>query len=257
MSDLRTAVDQLTVYATADFVPLEATPDGYTAKGVVVHCDGAMQDGSLPRYEAISIPWDHPVFENELPRNSVSRFVGQNIVMRQIKPSPKWKGNYLKFLNQPITSLQVNTDFEDSNWGLAPPEWQNWVGSVLIVRRDRKEVTPREVQMLAEYSLFGIGPDITRAHGITNPVAGGSVEQVGPNGAHHFEDRAVRTLKAWKERVGVNSRWMRPAAFENFCMQWDEEDSSLRTEGWEVRKRDVAAAQFARGEYPVYLSPVE
>lgn len=67
----------------------------------------------------------------------------------------------MKFLNQPITSLQVNTNFEDSKWGLAPPEWQNWVGSVLIVRRDRKEVTPREVQMLAEYSQFAIGPDIT------------------------------------------------------------------------------------------------
>lgn len=52
------------------------------------------------------------------------------------------------FLNIGCKPERADTGF---NWGLAPPEWQDDVGSVVIMRKDKKRLVPEHVHALADY----------------------------------------------------------------------------------------------------------
>jgi hypothetical protein len=48
------------------------------------------------------------------------------------------------------------TDYPFFRWGFAPPEWQSSVGSVLLVRKDRKNLSREHARALAEYVRYPV-----------------------------------------------------------------------------------------------------
>ena len=179
LSDLRTVVDYLTSYKKEE--PILGSHNDLLAgfgslglslpstqkkpvkmiQGVVIRCDGeryqhTAKTGRKELYSSLAVPSDHPIWNTKVPVDA-TRIMGLPLLTYQLPKDPAWKledptscfdNQFATFLN---LELDPDTDWE---WGWAKPEWQNNVGSILIVRKDREDLTPEQVQVLAEWLRF-------------------------------------------------------------------------------------------------------
>ena len=127
--------------------------------GVRINCDGDVEVEGRPRYEPMELPAYRSFFH---AATDVSKHIELPFVVQRIPGSvAKWKkrpdtpsGNTSwvnvagTFLNIGCKPERADTGF---NWGLAPPEWQNDVGSVVVMRKDKKPLLPIHVFALADY----------------------------------------------------------------------------------------------------------
>ena len=68
---------------------------------------------------------------------------------------PAWKDDDVtgRYVNQAATFLMRCVDpAQRYGWALAPMSWQDWVGSVVVVRADGKDITPQQVKAMSHYS---------------------------------------------------------------------------------------------------------
>ena len=85
--------------------------------------------------------------------------MGLPIITHKLPPETAWanKTNFHnRFDNQSATFLNLVVDANATMWGFAPPIWQSMVGSVLVVRKDGKDISREHVWALAEYAQFTV-----------------------------------------------------------------------------------------------------
>ena len=73
--------------------------------------------------------------------------------------------------NQAATFLHLCTDPGSEDWGWAPMSWQNCVGSVIVVRADRKDLAPQHVEVLSHFCQFKMGDLFEDSHGCDPPIS--------------------------------------------------------------------------------------
>ena len=120
-----------------------------TVKAVIVRCIG----DNGPSWSATTIPSDHPVFNNTVP--PVPALLDFPIAIHRLgTPS---NGAYDCLDNQAITYLNIEPES-----GFAPPQWQSGIGSVIVARKDKRDLSPEHYEaiwMYCDYILeyFGDG----------------------------------------------------------------------------------------------------
>ncbi|KAJ5925337.1 hypothetical protein N7454_007976 [Penicillium verhagenii] len=148
--------------AAASTAPAQATPtasssDKKTVKAVTVKCMG---EGGPGGWTAITIPSDHPIFQNDVP--PVPALLDFPVVIHRVGSRSNGQHNFLD--NQPITYINI-----EAKSGLAPPRWQSGIGTVIIARKDKKDLSPEHYEaiwMYCDYILdwFGEGPTPTHLY---------------------------------------------------------------------------------------------
>jgi hypothetical protein len=137
-------------------------------KGVMIRCEGDIglqigKSGKWERYSEVDVTMDHAVWK-ECPTEA-SKVMGLPILVHKLPPNPAWdKNNHTRFDNQPATFLNLTVDpKEETMWGFAPLEWQREVGSVLLVRKDAKDISREQAWALAEYMQFRVSDSFEAA----------------------------------------------------------------------------------------------
>lgn len=146
--DLRVTVDYFTQLASNGL-------SGYI-QGVKISCDGELKQG---KFIPVDVPLDHPIFTTSKGPD-IPKKIGLDIRIHQYPPHPALRNTTGSLDNQVVTFLHLDANPHSPSWGWAPPEWQSGVGSVLLVRADRKPISPRQVEILTEYCFTKLEPSI-------------------------------------------------------------------------------------------------
>ncbi|KAH7321625.1 hypothetical protein BKA65DRAFT_85390 [Rhexocercosporidium sp. MPI-PUGE-AT-0058] len=183
--DFRTAVDYLSLYGMAVKPRDERSHITHTAKdddpvseqqeltdeaenqksrkvkGVLIRCEGDIgvnkkQTGRWERYSEVEVPKYHAIWDSQ--PTGASKIMGLPLLVHKQPPNPAWNPNdHTRFDNQPATFLNLTVDPKNSDlWGFAPPEWQSEVGSVILVRKDQKDLSREQAWTLAEFMQFEV-----------------------------------------------------------------------------------------------------
>jgi MYND finger len=158
LADFRTVVDYFSAYADDSVEgiesPVESEDD--SVAGVKVNCAADRRVFGTPEYSPVAVPPDHRIFY--APRQPpISKLLGIPLLVLNYPPDQAWKddddipGDEDAYQNVPITFLFITVDPSDRWWGWAPPKWQQDIGSVIIVREDRKTLTPLQVEAICFY----------------------------------------------------------------------------------------------------------
>ena len=164
LADFRHAVDYFLSYGNEPTQnPWNSTiRSGSKILGVKVTCVGDQKAFGAEHYMAVGVPRDHPVFLSSEP-TGISSLVELPVLVRKYPPDPVWKNDRdtygFPFENRAATFLHLNADPKSEDWGWAPlPEWQNDVGSILVVRQDGKDLTTHQAEVLCHYCHFKLQP---------------------------------------------------------------------------------------------------
>ncbi|KAL9595102.1 MAG: hypothetical protein Q9219_006645 [cf. Caloplaca sp. 3 TL-2023] len=165
MTDFRNVVDFFMEYRGP--VAYEETyPLKHKAKGVKVNCYGDIRRLGR-KFVDVEVPKDHPVFlANPSP---MSELVGMPVKARKYPFDKYWDTmpyqGCLPWSNGTAAFLHLRTDPVRANgWGWAPAYWQNSVGNMLVVRADKKDITPAEVETLCDFCQFKMQPLFHNTH---------------------------------------------------------------------------------------------
>lgn len=121
-----------------------------TTQAVVVRCE--VERSRAAPWSAMTIKADHEVFASAVA--PVPELIGIPLVFHRVGKQPAYR---LDLDNQIITYLNINAAS-----GLAPPQWQSYVGTVVVARKDRRPLLPQHLEgvwMYCDYilDLFGEG----------------------------------------------------------------------------------------------------
>lgn len=157
MTDFRNIIDFL-VTCGLDTLTLftRDPPLKHKTKGVKVNYIGDIKRFSK-RFVAVDVPKDHPVFL--APPSPISVLVG----MPRKYPFDKAWDSMLKSILTPSSNraaafLHMVADPNDGMWGFAPMHWQYDTGNMLVVREDRIDISPAEVEMLGDFYQYKMQP---------------------------------------------------------------------------------------------------
>lgn len=106
---------------------------------MLVRCAG---DRGGPPWEATTIPSGHAVFNDSVP--PVAALLDFPIVIHRLGTCDT--GEFGSLDNQAIAYLNV-----EAKSGLAPPRWQSGIGSVIVARKDRKDLSPEHNEVIWMY----------------------------------------------------------------------------------------------------------
>ena len=120
-------------------------------KGVIISCSGDIRVLGLDKFIPVDVPVSHPVFSAD--KWTASSMIGVPVRVLKLPPHPAWKDSHETniYENQEVTRLFRDMDPELDGFGFAPMEWDLGVGSALVVRHDRTDITPRQVEALCYY----------------------------------------------------------------------------------------------------------
>ncbi|KAI4282225.1 MAG: hypothetical protein L6R38_003089 [Xanthoria sp. 2 TBL-2021] len=158
MKDIRNAVDFFAVSRGSVLKP--DLPDyhlmRYKTRGVRVNCDGDIKLFSK-KYIEVDVPKDHPAFSTKAA--PISDLVRMPVHTWVYPPHPLWENHEqgspyrnesAMFLREILDSVKID--------GFVPPPLNPNVGSILVVRRDKKDITAKEVAALCDYCQFKLNP---------------------------------------------------------------------------------------------------
>ena len=97
----------------------------------------------------VDVQRDHPIYTQQ--PTSVTKVMGIPLLVRKYPPAKAWKGDRASHDNQSATFLNLSADINSPEFGWALPEWQSYVGSVLVVRQDRKDIDAKQGFAIAEF----------------------------------------------------------------------------------------------------------
>lgn len=137
---------------------------GKKVRGVKINCKGDQMYCGAAGYAAVDVPVGHPVFSKAIA--PISEPIGMPLHTWRCPPDKAWKDNYSgSYTNIPATFLHQITDEDSGSWGWAPMEWQDGVGSVLVVREDGRDVSVQQVEALCHFCQFKMQPLFENALG--------------------------------------------------------------------------------------------
>lgn len=128
--------------------------------GVRINCIGDIDNGRN-KYEAIKVPINHPIYKERA--TDISGLLELPIVIWKYPLDKSWRDICGKRVNQTATFMHMIGDITIDRWGWAPMYWQNKVGSVLVVRQDRKPLISKQAQILADHCHLHLQPKIEMA----------------------------------------------------------------------------------------------
>ena len=133
-------------------------------RGVKIHCEGDQREYGFAKFAAVDVPVGHPVFSKAIV--PISRLISMPLHTWQYPPDQVWRNKPNAHTNVPATVLHHNTD-EDSGdwWGRVPTKWQDDVGSVLVVRRDGRDLSVQRMEALCYFCQFKVQPLLENAQG--------------------------------------------------------------------------------------------
>ncbi|TGO83707.1 hypothetical protein BPOR_0604g00050 [Botrytis porri] len=124
-----------------------------TTQCVIVRCKGDYENAPERTQLAVTrVPELHPIFEGQ-PTN-VSQLMGIPLIIQRI---PREAGKDVVFdedhlRNDICGHLHLDTLLHSVTLGEIPPQWRENVGTVLVARQDRKDITPRQLMAIATYT---------------------------------------------------------------------------------------------------------
>jgi hypothetical protein len=161
LGDLRTAVDYFLVYGDPkyQYTPFDENPDleakmdklkleSKPRKGCRLNCGGDLRL-TRKKFLDVNVQRDHPIYSQQ--PTSVTRVMGMPLLVRKYPPAKAWKDDRASHDNQSATFLNLSADINSPEFGWAPPEWQSYVGSVLVVRQDGKDIDAKQGFAIAEF----------------------------------------------------------------------------------------------------------
>ncbi len=127
--------------------------------GVKINCEADLKPFGAEQYAAVRVPRDHPIFHVTEPVE-ISKYLGFPILVYRYLFDIPLGADTLPYTNSPASYLHMCFDPSALACGMVPLGWDTLVGSVLVVRQDRKDITPHQVEALCSYcELGGIVPD--------------------------------------------------------------------------------------------------
>lgn len=129
-------------------------------KGVRINCEGDKKTFSSKPFVEVAVPQDHPAFMQPTAI-SVSEPLGFPLLAQKYPPNRAWEDTDMvpsPYQNVAATFLHLEMHTESAHWEWAPLQWQDDVGSVLLVRKDGKDLTPHQVEALCCYCQFEFSP---------------------------------------------------------------------------------------------------
>ena len=164
LADFRHVVDYFLSYGDEVVQGLQNLSIHTASKihGVKVTCIGDQNVFGVEPYVPVEVPRDHQVFTMNKPTD-ISRLLEFPVLIRKYPPDRAWKDDRemqpYPYQNQAATFLHLNADPKSKHWGWAPiPEWQNDVGSVIVVRQDGKDLTTHQADALCHFCRIKMQP---------------------------------------------------------------------------------------------------
>ncbi|KAL8671138.1 MAG: hypothetical protein Q9168_004353 [Polycauliona sp. 1 TL-2023] len=174
IADMRDIVEYFEDYADTSIAPKSSIASPFV-DGVQISCQGDMDVFGKTKYTAVSIPVQHSIFTvTVLPgqTSAIAHRIGEPWLIMQLSADLSWEWDGEAYVNQEATFLFRNIDptanFRDANnmgWGWVPMRWQDGVGSVIVVRRDRTPLDPTKVEVVCKYCREAVGPLIENSRG--------------------------------------------------------------------------------------------
>jgi hypothetical protein len=181
MSDFRHITDYFLSYCCKSTSSnLEPDINFMHVKGVKINCIGDEKMFNKPHFEAIDISATDRIFTTHETSDIANR-IGLPIFTRHCVPDAKWANDLcnpifqsaLPFDNQDATFLHLCCDPDaesDSHtgglgWAWASQQWQKRVGSIIVVRQDRKPLLPLHVEVISKYCRHEIRPLLAHSIG--------------------------------------------------------------------------------------------
>ncbi|KAI0426894.1 hypothetical protein F5Y09DRAFT_317743 [Xylaria sp. FL1042] len=167
MNDFRHIADYFVSYASDRTSVRTDLPA--TVRGVKINCLGDQKMFNKPHFEEIRLPAANTMF-TDYDTSDIAKRIGLPIFTQRCFPHPNWAhvqdsglfGAESPYNNQDATFLHLSCDpnakFDLSQgvmgWGWASIPWQNNVGSVIVLRQDKKPLSPWHVEALCRYCRY-------------------------------------------------------------------------------------------------------
>ncbi|TGO32234.1 hypothetical protein BHYA_0337g00060 [Botrytis hyacinthi] len=138
-----------------------------TSKCVIVRCKGDHMNASGETQLAVTrVPELHPIFEGQ-PTN-ISQLMGIPLIIQRI---PREAGRDVVFdkdhlRNDFCGALHLDTLPHSETWGQIPSQWHENVGTVLVAREDKKDITTLQLTAIMtfirrlDFSVVKDEPDV-------------------------------------------------------------------------------------------------
>lgn len=183
MNDFRHITDYFLWY-NSEHTPATQPSPGAKVEGVKINCLGDRKMFSKPYFEAVEVSSTDPIFSG-YDTSEIAKRVGLPIFTRRCLPNSWWAndqnnqifGSQSPFNNQDATFLHLCCDPKAEfdlhtgilGWGWASKQWQNNVGSTVVVRQDKKPLSPLHVEALCKYCRYEIRPLLAHSIGEYSP----------------------------------------------------------------------------------------
>lgn len=182
MTDFRHVADYFLSYC---YTPTPATQQTTSTNvlGVRVNCIGDREMFQKPHFEAVEVPFTDSIFSKH-DTSDIAERIGLPIFTQRCSLDSRWARSQnnetfsgIPFNNPDATFLHLccdpKSDFESFTgvlgWGWASSQWQNNVGSALVVRQDKKPLSPLHVEALCKYCQYEIRPLLGHSIGECGP----------------------------------------------------------------------------------------
>lgn len=143
---------------------------GVTVKGVRINCPGDQVNGK-PKYEPVEVPLSDAVFTHG-EKSGISILINLPVLARKCDIDSASQNVKLEGASNESASHmyvccdpEAKNDGDNSGFGRIPMRWLAAVGSVLVVREDKKPLTPFHAEVLADYCQFRARPYFLHARG--------------------------------------------------------------------------------------------
>ena len=125
------------------------------AQGVRIACEGDEKHLKQAKFSSVMVPHNHPIFHHPDGEPPIGDNLGIPLAASQLVHDPYWAEDFKSSENQSATFLHIITNPKDEMFPYAPvPEWQNDVGSIIVVHKDKKALHPRQVKALCDFCQF-------------------------------------------------------------------------------------------------------
>ncbi|KAK3699732.1 hypothetical protein LTR37_016337 [Vermiconidia calcicola] len=157
---------------------------------VKANCAGEQRRSGVPPFVQVEVPAFHPIIESDTGLSSISAKVGMPLLTARYDDGRKFEGGEAGDTNnQGITFMHlecdpnVESDVTKGKLGFrwAPVSWQNAVGNVLIVSRDRQPLKVDTAAAFAAYCQHHLGPLFEEAGEREAELGRGSYKQKAAN----------------------------------------------------------------------------
>ncbi|KAF2968379.1 hypothetical protein GQX73_g5216 [Xylaria multiplex] len=142
-------------------------------KGVRINCNGDQKVLNKPHFEEIEVSLMDIMF-GDRDTSDIAKLIGLPILTKRCSPDPSWANQgdmvyentdamYLHLCCDPNAEIDPNLGV--LGWGCASTQWQRRVGSIIVVRQDKKPLSRWHVEALCRYCRYEAWAYMTHSRG--------------------------------------------------------------------------------------------